>query len=700
MAQTSLGLADSIYSIHDEGGAGLLKGRGTVFVTEALGPDLDAREGRDYRELAAQAGAVMVRLNYGYEPHGTIPPANLYAAYARRVAAFIHNSQGCRNWVVGNEPNHMAERPELADGARQPITPELYAECFNACARAVAAVTGANPRLWLAAVAPWNVTTTYRTNLGGDWIRYFTDMISLTAGLAGGITIHTYTHGSDPALIASREKMSDHPYTDRFYHFLAFWDFMRAIPAWARALPVAITEMDQNVAWQDHNSGWIYTAYEAINEYNANNKGLPPVQFATVYRWRNDDQWGIESKRQVQQDFLRAIERGHKPPTAPQKRTETHLPAITVEEAGVAVPAPTTAPAPASIHVDRRLIERGVRIAPAEARPGELYWAVTRGRWYSPEEAGGRHHIYATVLGERGERVIGARLYLQWPDGQSTFFTEDKPPGEPTANIPIGPSRNEYSIWVSTQGYPSELVTGIGMGADTPDGFNAGIHTASEFEFTLKRAAAAPAPAPTKPAEPAQPAPTQPAPTKPAIGAGAVDPYVLEAILAVESGGAGFNRDGSLKIRVEAHILERYLPRDRFTVHFRYAGLDAYCRDTDGAPWLQYHNQGQPGEAVAIRIAMGIDRDGALYSTSMGAPQIMGFHYADIGYPSVDAMYKAFTRGEAIQIAGFFNFLLYAKPGLWAAVQAADFGAIARLYNGNEAVYRPLLEAAYKRLTG
>jgi hypothetical protein len=47
----------------------------------------------------------------------------------------------------------------------------------------------------------------------------------------------------------------------------------------------------------------------------------------------------------------------------------------------------------------------------------------------------------------------------------------------------MSPSRNDYSAFVRMQGYPSETVKGIGMGMDTPSGFNAGIHTSTLVVF-------------------------------------------------------------------------------------------------------------------------------------------------------------------------------------------------------------------------
>jgi hypothetical protein len=81
------------------------------------------------------------------------------------------------------------------------------------------------------------------------------------------MTVHTYTHGTDPNLINDAGKMNP-PFQNRHYHFFAYRDFMNAVPANMRALPLYITETDQDEAWLDQNTGWVKRAYAEINWWN------------------------------------------------------------------------------------------------------------------------------------------------------------------------------------------------------------------------------------------------------------------------------------------------------------------------------------------------------------------------------------------------------------------------------------------------
>ena len=101
----------------------------------------------------------------------------------------------------------------------------------------------------IGAVAPWNNQTVYPGNTGGDWIKYFQDIL-LQCGANGcdGITLHTYTHGANPTLILDNSKLPDFPHYH--CHFQAYRDFMQAIPVNMRHLPVYITETDQGGAWE------------------------------------------------------------------------------------------------------------------------------------------------------------------------------------------------------------------------------------------------------------------------------------------------------------------------------------------------------------------------------------------------------------------------------------------------------------------
>lgn len=396
-----------IFGIHEAGGERHMAEvgrRGWIVFTEEIGHDPTVRDGRDYRVYSDQGFGVIVRLNNGYFPNGTIPNSQNYNAFAQRCAAFVAASSGCKIWIIGNEMNYQIERPPaiplrispqlprpqdagqpagvsatssgVLDWARrlfralvpsqpsnapasptptatplppgdpfgrslperfsaihQPtatrtaderfaaaaaadgfevITPTLYAQCFKRCRDTIRGVAGhANDQVLIGAVAPWNNQTAYPGNERGDWVRYFQDILNVL-GPTGldGITLHTYTHQADPNLIFSDQKMNP-PFADRHFEFRAYRDFMNAIPAAMRALPVYITETNQDVPWHDQNIAWIQRAYGEIDWWNQQ-PNHQQIRALVLYRWPVIDLWFIEGKGGVVEDFKLALQQDYR----------------------------------------------------------------------------------------------------------------------------------------------------------------------------------------------------------------------------------------------------------------------------------------------------------------------------------------------------------------------------------------------------
>jgi hypothetical protein len=400
-----------IFGIHEPGGEGhmleLCK-TGWIVFTEGIGNDPNDKGGRDYRQWSDKGLGVIVRLNNGYEPAGTIPNQLRYEAFAQRCANFVENSQGARLWIIGNEMNFAVERPPrlgpnfeqpekpvspparpeqptsplepgapdnpdapsqpgggrnwtdwfwrtfgrvapaagperedpfshgradrfnvindpasaqphsplpgemeiagdpataLSTGDGEIITPEMYARCYMLCRERILALPGhGTDKVLVGAVAPWNNQTRYPGNENGDWITYFRDILTaLGPERCDGITIHTYTHGHDVSLIGSDAKMNP-PFENRHFHFKTYLDFMRAVPASMRHLPVYCTETDQDEPWRDANTGWVQRAYAEINWWN-NQPGAQQIHALILYRWPRIDKWYIEGKNGVIADF-------------------------------------------------------------------------------------------------------------------------------------------------------------------------------------------------------------------------------------------------------------------------------------------------------------------------------------------------------------------------------------------------------------
>lgn len=169
-----------------------------------------------------------------------------------------------------------------------------------------------------------------------------------------------------------------------------------------------------------------------------------------------------------------------------------------------------------------------------------------------------------------------------------------------------------------------------------------------------------------------------------------VDPALAAGVLAVESGGRAFSPSGSMIIRFEAHVFYNLWGRNNQALFDRYFRFDATSpwrgethqwRPAEDAEWRSVH-AGQDGEWQAFSFArVYCNDDAAKLSISMGAPQIMGFNHARIGYTDVAAMYDAFENDERSQVLGFFDFVR-TDSRLIEAMRTDDLVTFATYYNG------------------
>ena len=348
-----------LYGLHDAGGEHLMQEMavaGWVLITEAIGFNPADKRGKDYTHLTDNGLSVMVRLNAGYAGTGTIPFEQHYEDFARRCANFAEASTGAHIWIIGNEPNHPIEwpgadwdwgaaRPRTPDSAGEKITPERYVKSYLLARNAIRAVPGhENDMVLTAAVAPWNALCTYPGNPTGDWIVYFRQMMHLLGpDNCDGITIHAYTHGADPNLIDAETRMGK-PHERRRYEFRVYQDFMNAIPWAMQHLPVYLTEADENEPWRNENIGWVQRAYGEIDYWNKRHP-FRPIRSLILYRWSKADQWYIEGKQGVIEDFRQAMLPKYRW-DAYQKQAPAHRATMRVQSA------PESGPAGETITVD------------------------------------------------------------------------------------------------------------------------------------------------------------------------------------------------------------------------------------------------------------------------------------------------------------------------------------------------------------
>lgn len=164
-----------------------------------------------------------------------------------------------------------------------------------------------------------------------------------------------------------------------------------------------------------------------------------------------------------------------------------------------------------------------------------------------------------------------------------------------------------------------------------------------------------------------------------------IDPGVAQAVLQVESGGDGFNKDGSLKIRFEPHIFDPTNENDQrdFADYFQYEPgnyYDQMYRKSKKAPWRRIHGSQKDEHAAMNWAAELTTRTRALRATSMGSAQIMGFNHRVAGYNSPQEMFDAFQKSGDEQVRGFFRYL--ENRGLIETLRARDLKGFARAYNG------------------
>jgi hypothetical protein len=131
------------------------------------------------------------------------------------------------------------------------------------------------------------------------------------------------------------------------------------------------------------------------------------------------------------------------------------------------------------------------------------------------------------------------------------------------------------------------------------------------------------------------------------------------AVFCVESKKAYDNKSGLVIIRFEPHIFRRYTNQE-----------------------VKVKRGNQEKEWENINAAYMISKKDALYSTSFGLGQIMGFNYKYLSSPfdNVIDMVKDFQDSVLIQIKSFFGFIEY--NGLNKFIKDKDWRGFTRRYNG------------------
>lgn len=642
-----------IYGLHESGGEQLMvKAARPGWVLELAAIGLDgSNTPADFSNLADAGLGVIVRINHAYGSGGTLPLPDKYPAFAAACANYVQRSAGCRIWIIGNEPNHRDEQPD-----NRPILPNDYANAYKLCRAAIRAVPGhEKDEVLVAGPAPWNATTTYAGNEKGDWVRYFLHVLTLLdeeaeGGGCDGFALHTYTHDLEP-----RQITGDYFHTAKGYghlrnEFRTYRDFMNAIPDHFRHLPVFITETDpttRGVGWNPgHNIGWVRAAYREIADWNKNPQHQP-ILALLLYRWPlvpDQPEWSISNRAGIVEDFNQALK---------------------LEPA-----------ADYSIRLPRK-IDPPVVLEPGSLLNADEQWEglVTSPLGLNQRTGPSTEHAILQLLPDATDITVMAEfddwLFVRALDRLgyvSSSFVIRKRVGGSGGYMPL-----ILSPGTATGGFLRERkdLMSAALEPNAAELFPIDPDTNNLVEYAVGTAWNQFGALVTRIAQLLE-----------------IDPAVAVAVMAIESGGRAFADDGRMLIRFELHIFyEEWgkLDPGRFAQHFRFDPKKIWeghqWRANPSQEWRDFHGNLSAELEVFTFARNSLAPEPAMRSISMGAPQIMGFNHENVGYPSAQAMFEAFSTSAHAQIIGLFDFVKV-DPGRLNALRIGDYTAFASSYNG------------------
>jgi hypothetical protein len=159
----------------------------------------------------------------------------------------------------------------------------------------------------------------------------------------------------------------------------------------------------------------------------------------------------------------------------------------------------------------------------------------------------------------------------------------------------------------------------------------------------------------------------------------------LKAIIQVESGQHGFSE-------VTGRIIIQFEPA-------WFKKLKKYwANDTAHVTWQSNKVGGQAAEWKAFNDAFANDADAAMKSTSIGMMQLMGFHYAELGFKTVGEMWDFARVSEYNQVLLAIRWIK-TVPVLDRALKAKNWPIVAYYYNGTrykDYHYDTRLASAYR----
>ena len=163
---------------------------------------------------------------------------------------------------------------------------------------------------------------------------------------------------------------------------------------------------------------------------------------------------------------------------------------------------------------------------------------------------------------------------------------------------------------------------------------------------------------------------------------------VVKAVNQVESRGKGFLIHGRPVILFEGHVFWRELKKRG--VNPKDFDLNTYG-DVLYEKWTKKHYKGGSGEYTRLEKAAGMSdqpevHDAAYSAASWGAFQIMGFHYKNLGYASVDHFVSEHYEHEREHLKAFGKFIAtttFSGKKLIDWLREKNWDKFAHGYNGS-----------------
>lgn len=168
-----------------------------------------------------------------------------------------------------------------------------------------------------------------------------------------------------------------------------------------------------------------------------------------------------------------------------------------------------------------------------------------------------------------------------------------------------------------------------------------------------------------------------------------LEPAVVDAVDAVESGGKGFNDDGKIVIQFEPHHFWKYDTTNykRYQAIVKEVNKGKQVKPLDVGFYNVYSEilknkvSGQLTEWNIFNKAFKLNPNAAMMATSIGRMQVMGFNHKTVGFKTVNEMWDYAKVSEKNQLELGLRFIAASKK-MMQALKNKQFDVFASIYNG------------------